>query len=412
MLNLTHAPGAFFLRHRGEAYCGAFPDQRSRAWDPTHTQVGEVTEDQNSGEVGGHVPEWVGVLPYEAMRSLERRGGVRFDQRAEPVWLSPEWMRYPAVAQLIGDGVRIFADSESAAEELEALLFHRTPAVAVPVSLDWAAPPEPAHVHRRRIEMALEAIARGELYQVNLARRFDFHVTGSPFALLESLEKNGPAPFGAVIDLGGRSAVSLSPELFLDASRDGHVVTRPIKGTRPRLDGSRDEQLEMELERSEKERAELTMIIDLERNDLGRLAMPGSVRLVEGPRVVPYPTVLHREAEIEGQLYPGCSYRSLLETMCPSGSVTGAPKVAAMDWIAALEAERRGLYTGALGFFTRGSALQLSMAIRTLTLQAGYAQYYSGGGIVADSDPEQEIQETLWKAEQMSHLVQLGRALS
>jgi para-aminobenzoate synthetase component 1 len=184
------------------------------------------------------------------------------------------------------------------------------------------------------------------------------------------------------------------------------VVTRPIKGTRPRsADPRKDARLRGELDTSEKERAELAMIIDIERNDLGRLAVAGSVKLVEAPHVVSHPTVHHREAAIAAQLRPGVSRSELITTMMPSGSVTGAPKIAAMELIAELEATRRGLYTGALGYISRSGRLRLSMAIRVLTMSGGQAHYYTGGGIVADSDPAQELEETIWKAEQLRALV-------
>jgi anthranilate/para-aminobenzoate synthase component I len=414
VLRLARAPGAFFLRHREHMYCGAFPAQVSSAVDPTDSVVqarGDVlsSQEDRSGLWAG-LPHWVGVLPYEGFRSIERGGGIKGDLRPAPSWCAPRWARYAAVAQLHDQGAQIVGETRADVERLTALLSQNSPPTRH-VSLDWATRPEATELHRRRIEQALAAISRGELYQVNLARRFDFRVFGNPFELLLALESSGPAPFGAVMNFQERSVVSLSPELFLDVDRGGRVVTRPIKGTRPRGMSRDDDHQQQELENSPKERAELTMVIDIERNDLGRLAVPGSVRMVDGPRVVRYPTVLHREAEIEAQLYPACSYRELLATMCPSGSVTGAPKVSAMDWIARLESARRGLYTGALGFIARDGALRLSMAIRTLTIDRGVAHYFTGGGIVADSDPDQEIQETLWKAEQLGHLVQLGQAL-
>jgi len=410
VLRLAHAPGAFFLRHRERMYCGAFPDQFSSALDPSGSCVQRLLEEPPLS--WGDVPQWVGVLPYEAFRALERSGTTRVDQRRAPAFCAPRWQRYPAVVELHERHAKVLGESEAAVERLVAVLTQPGESSERPVALDWASPPEPALFHRRRIELALDAILRGELYQVNLARRFDFRVAGNPFELLLALEKSGPAPFGAVMKFAEHSVVSLSPELFLDVGRDGRVLTRPIKGTRPRGTPEEEQGKQRELENSPKERAELTMVIDIERNDLGRLAQPGSVRVVDGPRVVAYPTVLHREAEIAAQLSPGCTYEELLRTMCPSGSVTGAPKVSAMDWIARLEAERRGLYTGALGFIARDGRMRLSMAIRTLTLVGDVAHYFSGGGIVADSDPQQEIEETLWKAEQLAHLVQLGRALS
>jgi anthranilate/para-aminobenzoate synthase component I len=159
------------------------------------------------------------------------------------------------------------------------------------------------------------------------------------------------------------------------------------------------------LDADPKERAELAMVIDVERNDLGRIAVPGSVELIGRPRVITRGTVHHREATLRARLRPGLGRADLVRAMLPSGSVTGAPKVRAMEVIAALEAERRGLYTGALGAVFGDGTLRLSMAIRTLTVRDGEGHYFAGGGIVADSDPVRELEETRWKA------LQLGVAL-
>jgi anthranilate/para-aminobenzoate synthase component I len=147
------------------------------------------------------------------------------------------------------------------------------------------------------------------------------------------------------------------------------------------------------------------MVIDVERNDLGRLAVPGSVRLSSPPHVESHPTVHHRVATVEARLTPAFTRADLLEAMLPSGSVTGAPKVRAMELIAELEPFRRGLYTGAFGTIRNDGSLELGMAIRTLTVVDGIGEYFSGGGIVADSVPERELEETLWKAAQLLPLV-------
>jgi anthranilate/para-aminobenzoate synthase component I len=150
------------------------------------------------------------------------------------------------------------------------------------------------------------------------------------------------------------------------------------------------------------------MIIDVERNDLGRIAEPGSVRVVDGPRVSTYGSVHHRWAELEARLSANRSRSDVLEAMLPSGSVTGAPKVRAMEVIAELEAARRGLYTGAYGYVTRGGGMVLGMAIRTLCRRGSEAEYFAGGGIVADSDPLREYEETRWKALQLAALLDGG----
>jgi anthranilate/para-aminobenzoate synthase component I len=399
---IADLPGAFLMCDEGRVFAAAFPDRRSAAVDPQSEALPSDDEHLRAW------PEWVGVLPYEAFRGNERRlraGGE--DKRLKPPISSPIWQRYPAVAEVEDEHISVRGESAQAVETLAAALRRgRVPSGDRTAELTWAEPPEDGAVHRHRIEVALERIARGELYQVNLARRFKFRSRGSALHLLSSLGPMARAPYAAALDLGEVQVVSTSPELFLQADPDGLVITRPIKGTRPRSsDPKEDERLKEELHRSEKEQAELAMVIDLERNDLGRLALPGTVSMTEPPHVVSHPTVHHREATVQGRLPPGYSRARLLDAMMPSGSVTGAPKLAAMDLIAELESERRGLYTGALGYVTYGGNLRLSMAIRVLTVRGGEAHYFAGGGIVADSDATLELEETIWKAEQLRALV-------
>ena len=349
------------------------------------------------------VPRWVGVLPYECRRSLERERLTRNpDLRPEPHLSSPRWLRYPAVA-VVSDHVLVVGDSRAAVAQLAGFL-QRTPQQR-PARIELAEPPEPGQAHESRVRAALELIAAGELYQVNLARRFSLHVDGRPHDLLALLSPRGLPPYGLALDLGDTQVVSTSPELFLSVESDRRVLTAPIKGTRPRgMHAADDERLTLELDRDPKERAELVMILDVERNDLGRVADTGTVRLVEPPHVSTLPTVHHRLATLAARLRPTVSRGELLEGTLPSGSVTGAPKVRAMEVIAQLERHRRGLYTGALGTVMHDGTLRLGMAIRTLTVRQGGGHYYSGGGIVADSDPARELEETHWKALQIAAL--------
>ncbi|HEY6728724.1 MAG TPA: anthranilate synthase component I family protein, partial [Polyangiaceae bacterium] len=262
-------------------------------------------------------------------------------------------------------------------------------------------PVEAPELHRARIAAALELIRAGDIYQVNLARRFMLSVSGHPFAILASLGVRGRFPYCAAFRLGGLDIASSSPELFLKT--DGRrLYTAPIKGTRPRgRHAEQDRALLQELAESEKEAAELTMILDVERNDLGRVAKTGTVRLLQRPSVTTYPTLHHRAALLGAILKDDVDFEALLQAMLPSGSVTGAPKHRAMQVIAELEAHRRGLYTGAFGTLSHGRELTLAMAIRTLTVREGEGHYFSGGGIVADSQPGREIEETAWKALQL-----------
>ncbi len=407
---LRGRPGAFQLRDEERLYFGAFPTAESDALDPFGAVDGGESEQVRS-EDAFDWPHWVGALPYEAFRFWERGGGIAKDPRTAPLFERPLWRRYDAVAEATPTGLLIRSTDEGAARRLsECLASDVGGCPCIAPSLTWAQPPESGELHEARIERALEAISQGQLYQVNLARRFRFRATGAPLDMLSALGPLAQAPFAAAIDFGELQLVSTSPELFLDYLPSGVVRTRPIKGTRPRhADPVVDQELRNELDASEKERAELAMVVDIERNDLGRLSVPGSVRLTRAPHVTSYPTVHHREAEIEAQLRPEVTREQLLLATMPSGSVTGAPKVRAMDLIAASEAERRGLYTGALGYISPSGAMRLSMAIRVLSLHGSEAHYYAGGGIVADSSPRQELEETLWKAEQLSALIAMLR---
>jgi anthranilate/para-aminobenzoate synthase component I len=343
----------------------------------------------------GEIPRWFGLLPYEARRGLERSSAR--DRRPAPSLLDASWRRYETVIE-ITNKVRIIGDSFQVIDELHAALKIEPQSSAV-ASARLHSPIEPAHVHEQRVRRALESIARGDIYEVNLARALELEVTGSAFELLRALTQGGLPPHAGAFEWPELRVASASPELLLSLSPEGRASTSPIKGTRPRsLDPELDRAAALELDADPKERAELAMVIDVERNDLGRVARPGSVVLSRAPEVVSLPSVHHRVATVTADILPPFDRTRLLESLLPSGSVTGAPKIRAMELIAELEAARRGLYTGGFGILRRDGGLELSMAIRTLTAKGSRGQYFTGGGIVADSIPEREVEETLWKA--------------
>lgn len=251
------------------------------------------------------------------------------------------------------------------------------------------------------VRRVLDYIAAGDIYQANLAQRFEAPWRAPAFELYRRLRAASPARYGVYAALSeGRALASISPELFL-SMRGREVLTRPIKGTRPRgATPAADAALAAELEASPKDRAELTMIVDLERNDLGRVCDYGSVRVVSAGELERHPTVFHRTAAIAGRLHHRRGAAELLRAMFPGGSVTGAPKIRAMQIIEELEPTRRGPYCGALGWLGANGDLELNLAIRTVLVdeRAGRAWYQAGGGIVADSDPRREYEETLAKA--------------
>ena len=250
----------------------------------------------------------------------------------------------------------------------------------------------------RAIERALEYIRAGDIYQVNLSQRFCFPLPGDPYRLYSALRKVNPAPFGAYLDCGEYAVLSASPERFLQVS-GGNVVTRPIKGTRPRSDvPGIDRALADELLASPKDRAENVMIVDVERNDLGRVCIPGTITVPELFSLEAHPTVYHLVSTVRGKLRPEMGPIDVVRACFPSGSITGAPKIRAMQIIDELEPTRRSIYTGAVGYIDFAGRMDLNIVIRTVLAAGGQGYLQVGGGIVADSDPETEYQETLHKA--------------
>jgi len=249
------------------------------------------------------------------------------------------------------------------------------------------------------VAQAQRYIRAGDIYQVNLSQRLAAHGAASGWQLFERLLELSPAPFAAYLDSGDFELASSSPELFLRIS-GVHVRTRPIKGTRPRgVDPAHDARLTYELQTSPKEMAELVMITDLLRNDLGRVCEFGSVQVPELVRLERFAQVQHLVSTVEGRLRPGVSHFAALAACFPGGSITGAPKFRAMEIIDELEPTARGPYTGALGYLGFNRESQLSIVIRTAICRGGTAWFPVGAGIVADSEPAAEYEETLIKAQ-------------
>jgi len=249
------------------------------------------------------------------------------------------------------------------------------------------------------VERVKEHIAAGDVYQVNLSQRFSVRMEMDPWELYLLLRERNPAPYAAYINAGDFQIISSSPECFLTFDPISRVVTtRPIKGTRPRsADPAEDRRLAQELESSAKDMAENIMIVDLERNDLGRVCEFGSVSVPELAMIESYPTVHHLVSTVTGRLRDDRDAVDLLTATFPGGSITGAPKIRVMEIIAELEPVRRGVYTGSIGCLGFDGSVNLNIAIRTAVVKDGMCHFHVGGGIVADSDPEAEYQETLDK---------------
>ena len=262
------------------------------------------------------------------------------------------------------------------------------------------------------VEKAKEYIKKGDIYQVNLSQRFNVTLNTDPFDLYRILRTINPAPFASFLNFGDIKVVSASPERFLKKEAR-HIQTRPIKGTRPRgMDVYEDKKLKRELVRSVKDRAENLMIIDLERNDLGRICEYGSVRVTEFMACEEYATVFHLVSTVEGKLKPKVDAIDCLINCFPGGSITGAPKIRSMEIIEELEPVKRSIYTGSIGYIGFNGNMDTSIAIRTFIIKGELAYFQVGGGIVYDSDPEKEYQETLDKAKALINAISYEHSLS
>jgi para-aminobenzoate synthetase component I len=249
------------------------------------------------------------------------------------------------------------------------------------------------------VRRAIEYVHAGDCFQVNIAQRLLAPARVAPLELYGRLRERNPAPFAGYFDLGEFVIASASPERFLRVEA-GQVETRPIKGTRPRgRTPEEDRARAAELCASAKDRAENVMIVDLLRNDLGRVCQYGSVHVAALCRLESFRYVHHLVSEVRGQLRPECDLADLLRAAFPGGSVTGAPKVRAMEIIAELEPVARGPYCGSLGYLGFDGSMDSNLLIRTFTQGKGWLSFSVGGGIIADSDPEREYDETWHKAE-------------
>lgn len=263
----------------------------------------------------------------------------------------------------------------------------------------------------RAVECAKQYINAGDIYQVNLSQRFQTQIETSPYVIYKRLRKINPAPFSCYLRFDNKYIISSSPERFLSLRNtldsDGkhsegivrNIQTRPIKGTRPRCqDGDINTKMKKDLLSSKKDDAELAMIVDLERNDLGRVCKYNTVKVTEKKELEEHPTVYHLVATVEGELHSRYDSIDLIKATFPGGSITGAPKVRAMQIIDELEPTKRSVYTGAIGYLSFNGNIDFNIAIRTFLAKDDHIYFQVGGGIVADSNPEDEYEETLHKA--------------
>ncbi len=260
--------------------------------------------------------------------------------------------------------------------------------------------------HVTSVQRIRDYIAAGDAYQVNLAQRFEMGFGGDSYTLFKILYQLNPAPFFAYVNAGDHQIVSTSPERFLLRS-GSRVETRPIKGTRPRgKTPGKDREMKAALARSPKDDAELSMIVDLLRNDIGKVCTGGSVAVAQHKRLEAYQNVYHLVSVVEGTLAEGNGSVDLIRATFPGGSITGCPKIRSMEIIDELETHRRHVYTGSIGYISFHDTMDLSIAIRTATIVGDRLVFSVGGGIVYDSDPEDEYEETLHKGRTLMSVFQ------
>lgn len=328
-----------------------------------------------------------GFLSYECGYHFERFNGIA----VSPTSLPLAWFGIYRKPLIFDHESGLFADSLSPVPDVPS---QKTPAAFA----DSVALAISEEEYTAKIERIKNYIRAGDTYQVNFTNKVSVPVETGADAAFAALLAQQPVSYSAFLNVAGHQILSLSPELFFRIE-NGRIITRPMKGTMPRgLDAAEDAQAAIRLQNDEKNRCEHVMIVDLLRNDLGRLCEMGSVRVDDLFSVEQYRTLLQMTSTISGQLRPGLSFYDIFKGIFPSGSITGAPKIRTMQIIHELETAPRGIYTGSIGYMAPDGSATFNVAIRTLDLHHGHAQMGVGGGIVADSNPQDEYRECLLKA--------------
>ncbi|MEA3303342.1 MAG: aminodeoxychorismate synthase component I [Pseudomonadota bacterium] len=405
MVDIIAAAPAVTLVTRGNETtveeCGRTTIETADPFDLVRSKMGEVSENFSSLPFEGGA---IGYFGYDLARRIEHlpQLATDIDQLPEMMVGIYDWAivvdHQNCKSWLIGQGR--FKQTAELWPQLRQRL-NRIDAHPSEEPLQAVTPFISAvsrHAYQQAFDVIQEYISAGDCYQVNYAQRFSASVTGDGWLGYQHMRRHNPAPFGAYMQLDGIEVLSFSPERFLQL-RCGAILTQPIKGTRPRgASPGSDLKLRDQLYNSSKDRAENLMIVDLLRNDLGRVAEPGSIEVPELFKLESYATVHHLVSHITGKLRHDEDALSLLRACFPGGSITGAPKIRAMQIIEELEPCRRGIYCGAIAHIGFNGDMDSSIVIRTLVRQGDRAHYRVGGGIVADSDADEEYQECMDKA--------------
>jgi len=338
---------------------------------------------------------------YEASRLIEALPEPKTDVPGPLLWTL-----YPDYSLCFDDAaVYLAAKDEQQLKAVESMLKYVTPVAPAKTEFDVSKQSVTSgEQYKQAVEQVKAYIAAGDVFQANIARFWSMPFEQCDlFTLYSQLRQVNPAPFSSYVSIDSESdaltLISASPERLFRVQVDGEVDARPIAGTRRRAEGQEDASLRSELLLSEKERAEHIMLVDLERNDLGRVCRPGTVEVNEQMVIEQYATVQHIVSNVRGFLEEGYDVVDLFKAMFPGGTITGCPKVRCMEIIHELEHNARGPYTGGLGYFSWDGAVDMNILIRTFWFHEGALSWAAGAGIVADSDPEHELIETGHKAE-------------
>lgn len=372
-----------------------FLDQLDAAW---HAENSAHDPDSKASWLPFH-GGWFVYLGYELLHEIEASVLPRDIGSDFPVGFAA---RVPAAIMVDHEHDTTYLYSEPAHAELLELIkhdiTHSPPYTATEIACH-ALVEEAPEQYLNGVAQIKRYIQEGDVFQVNLARRWQGQLQGDAGGLYHALTQSNPAPFGGLANLGNDAhIVSSSPERLVRV-RHGVIETRPIAGTHPRsTDPTQDLQLKAQLLSTAKERAEHIMLVDLERNDLGRICKPGSVTVPALLDVATYAHVHHLESTVRGELRPEISPVDTLRALFPGGTITGCPKVRCMQILRELELTPRLAYTGSMGYLNHDGSMDLNILIRSFMLQAGHLSFWAGGGIVADSIPERELQETRAKA--------------
>ncbi len=366
----------------------------------------------------------VGYLSYEVARYFEKLPAPDNDPLGLPesiLMLADTLLVFDhlthkikivAHAHLDGDVAKAYREATEKIDRMVERL--RQPIISTPSPSTEAESPVTSNLSQAEFENIVKKtkdyIYAGDVIQAVLSQRLSKRTDASPFAIYRALRSINPSPYMYFLHLDDCHIIGASPELLVRVE-DGIVSNHPIAGTRPRShDPDRDLELAMELRKDEKERAEHIMLVDLGRNDIGRISEPGTVSVTQFMDIERYSHVMHLVSHVQGKLRAGMTQYDALRACFPAGTVSGAPKIRAMEIIAELEPDKRGPYAGAVGYFDFSGNLDTAIAIRTIVLKDGVAHMQAGGGIVADSIPENEYQESLNKAQALLAAIKQAEA--